>query len=153
MKQLTRRATALSAFALMLTLAPATGANAGDHPKPKSKPAAAAKGPKPPMPKNTMVVCNHSGYMIGVYAMGAGDVRRTDLAGNFDECVKWKRMSPGFKDVGFNWRVPSQQNVLLEMRVKYDGYTVYKTLPPGGSTLLQMGGDKTMKIDYYTPRG
>lgn len=153
MTQLTRRASASAALALMIALAPATTAGAGDTGGPHPKPGAAAKGAKPPKPKNTMVVCNHSGYLIGVYSMGPGDVRRSDLAGNFDECVTWRHLSPGFHDVGFNWRVPSKQKVVLEMRIKYDGYTVYKTLPPGSSTLLQLGRDKTAKIDYYIPRG
>ncbi|MGQ0846781.1 MAG: hypothetical protein ACT4QF_21900 [Sporichthyaceae bacterium] len=152
MSQLTRRALASVAVALTCALAPTASAGAADVRTPHPKPAAAAKNAKPAKPNNTMVVCNHSGYLLGVYSMGPGDVRRADLSGSHDECVTWKRLASGFHDVGFNFRVPSQQNVILEMRIKYDGYTVYKRLG-GGSTLLQLGGDKTAKIDYFIPRG
>lgn len=149
MTHLIRRATGASALALAITMAPAAAADTGNHPKPER----AAKPAKPPKPKNTMIVCNHSGYLIGVYAMGPGQVRRSDLAGSYDECVTWKHLRPGFHDTGFNWRVPSQQNVALELRVKYDGHTVYKRVFPGSGALLQLAGDKTMKVDFYIPRG
>ncbi|MGQ0463933.1 MAG: hypothetical protein ACT4QG_01310, partial [Sporichthyaceae bacterium] len=91
-------------------------------------PAAAASADSP---RGEIVICNHSGYMFDVYAEGPS-IRTDDLAGSFDECTDWNRVLPGTYDIGFSLRVPSQQNVLIQARLKRNGHVFYKVFSGQG---------------------
>lgn len=142
-----RGATALT-LALLAAAAAGQPVHAADKPTGKPKPAVAAA--KPPMGK--LVVCNHSGYMFGVFADGATTTRTDDLAGSYDECTDWKPVPPGSYDLGLNLRVPSQQNVLINLRVKRDGHTIYRRMG-NGTTSIKVSADRTTRVDVFIPRG
>ena len=104
----TKRAAALVAAAGVAAMLPATSAVAADD-KPRGK----------------MVICNHSGYIFDLFADGPSN-RTDDLAGNYDECTDWARVLPGNYDIGYSLRIPSQQNVIIQARIKREGHVIYK---------------------------
>jgi len=152
MSLLVRRALAVVLCAGLAATVPAI-AEAAEVPKPRPKaPANPAKEPaKPAAPKKAkLIVCNHSGYSFGVQAYGAGELRRTDL-GAFDECVEWA-LPGGTFQFGIDMRIPSRKNVLVEVRIKQDGYAVYRRIPVSGTTNLYLGAGKTTSVAVFIPR-
>lgn len=103
------------------------------------------------LPRGEIVICNHTGYMFGVFADGPS-FRQDDLAGSFDECTDWSRVLPGSYDIGFNLRVPTTQQVILQVRVKRDNYVFYRRFNNEGITRASVGKDSVTRVDLFIPR-
>lgn len=104
-----------------------------------------------PLPRGDIVICNHTGYMFGVFADGPS-FRQDDLAGSFDECTDWSRVLPGKYDIGFNLRVPSSQSVVIQVRVKRDAQVYYRIFNREGITNASVGKDSVTRADLFIPR-
>ncbi len=132
----TKRAAALLAAAGVAALTPVAGASAAE-----------AK------PRGEMVICNHSGYIFDLFADGPS-IRTDDLAGNFDECTDWARVLPGNYDIGYSLRIPSQQNVIIQARIKRAGHVIYKVFKNStGIVKTNVEVDRTTRVDLFIPRG
>lgn len=104
-------------------------------------------------PRGEMVICNHSGYIFDLFADGPSS-RTDDLAGNYDECTDWARVLPGNYDIGYSLRIPSQQNVIIQARIKREGHVIYKVFKNSTGILkTNVAPDKTTRVDLFIPRG
>jgi len=138
--------------AAVLALSPAAGAlaaPAGDaahvpHPATVAKKKAKAKK------LGLLVVCNHTGYVFGVYADGPS-IRQDDIAGSFDECTDWKPVKVGDYSIGFTMRTPGQQPPMVQARVNRDDVTYYKTFNSQESLDVNVGAKKVTRIDLFIP--
>ena len=150
MRKISRGGAALFAVATAATVLAPASANAvsmGDKPEKHVKVVKSS-----PPPRGELVICNHSGYMFDVYADGPS-LRTDDLAGNFDECTDWARVLPGSYDIGFSLRIPSQQNVIIQARMKRDGHVFYKVFNGEGVVNGKVAADRTTRVDLFIPRG
>jgi hypothetical protein len=140
--------------AAVLALAPATAATAapaGDaahvpHPasEPEHKPKKKAKR------LGMLVICNHTGYVFGVYADGPS-IREDDLAGSFDECTDWKPVKAGDYTIGFTMRTPSQPPATIQARINRKGVTYFTTFNSQGTLDTNVAADEATRIDLFVP--
>lgn len=104
-------------------------------------------------PRGELVICNHSGYIFDLFADGPS-TRTDDLAGNFDECTDWYRVLPGNYEIGYSLRIPSQQNVIIQARIKREGHVIYKIFKNSSGILkTNVAPDETTRVDLFIPRG
>lgn len=101
--------------------------------------------------KGELIVCNHSGYSFNVFADGPVSTMTDDLAGSFDECTDWPRVGPGLYDVGFAYRVNSQQASLVMVRIKRDKQVIYRRV--GEMTKATVSVGQATRVDLFIPRG
>jgi hypothetical protein len=148
--------------AAVLALAPATAATAAPAGDPAHAPGptvtaehkakAKAKAKKKAKSLGVLVVCNHTGYVFGVYADGPS-VREDDLAGSFDECSDWKPVKIGDYEIGLTMRTPSQAPVMVQARVKRKGVTYYTTFNSQQPLDTTVASEQATRIDLFIPQG
>lgn len=99
--------------------------------------------------KGDLLVCNNSGYMFDVYADGP-EVRKADLG---DECSDWwKPVEKGTYDLGFALRIPSEDNLIIQVRVRRGQHTFYKVFNSSGQVKARVAPGEMTKVDLFIPR-
>jgi hypothetical protein len=142
----------VTAAVLALALAPTTAATAASAGVSAHAPGPKAHAKKKPPRLGMLVVCNHTGYVFGVYADGPS-IREDDIAGSFDECTDWKPVKAGDYDIGFTMRTPSQQPATIQARIERHGVTYYQTFNSQGTLDVNVGAKQVTKIDLFIPQG
>jgi hypothetical protein len=147
--------------AVVLALVPAVAASAapaGDPARPpvpkltKAQAAAQkAKAKKKARKLGVLQICNHTGYVFGVYADGPS-IREDDLAGSFDECTDWKPVKIGDYSIGFTMRTPGQAPAMIEARIERRGVTFYKQFNSQESLDTNVGPEQVTRIDLFVPQ-
>lgn len=148
--------------AAVLALVPAAAASAAPAGDPARSPApkvttraeaaaAKAKAKKRAKKLGVLVICNHTGYVFGVYADGPS-IREDDLAGSFDECTDWKPVKVGDYTIGFTMRTPSQQPAMIQARINRDDVTYYKTFNSQSTLDTNVAGEQVTRIDLFIPQ-